>query len=326
MESNATLPPSEAEKTGNEVFRVSRLLQIAHGIRENPHQPIDELLRRLGIGRSQFYKDKAALGQVGFRFEYSKTKGFTIVEDRLTPITGLSLSDRLVLMFALEHLCSTGEGTLAALAMEAGRKLAGGLPSPFKEKLLECFDTQVASGFGARNEILSVLREALIRGQRLRILYTRSGTWEQRWREVDPRHIYMRQRTLYLYARTADENPPQWKVFRVSRIQQIQHTGVSITWRPDEDDGFYERQKNAFNAFLGSDPRSITIRFTGQACHYVREQKWHPSQQIEENSDGSLLFTVNVAEPMEVVRWSRQFGDEASVVSIQGEHDERDDE
>ncbi len=324
METRKTnLTEDEARACGAS-YRVSRLLQIAHAIRENPHQRLEEMMHRIGIGRSQFYKDRAALAQVGFRFEYSRTKGFTIVEDRLTPITGLSLSDRLVLMFALEHLSATGEGTLAALAMEAGRKLAGGLPSPFKEKLMECFDNEVTSSFGGRPEILTTLREALIKGQRLRILYTRSGTWEQRWRSVDPRHIYMRQRTLYLYARTADEQPPQWKVFRISRIEQIQQTGLSITWNPNEDDGFLERQKNAFSVFLGTEPHPVTIRFTGQASHFVREQEWHPSQKLQEDAEGGLLLTVTVAEPMEVVRWARQFGDEAEVVSI--EHREKGEE
>lgn len=300
--------------TENEGSRVSRLLRIAQAIREDPYQPIRELQDRLGIGRSQFYKDKAALAQVGFRFEYSKSKGFRITEDKLTPITGLSISDRLVLMFALEQLCSTGDGTLAALAVDAGKKLVGGLPSPFREQLLACFETQVGTRFGVRPNILNALRDAVTHNQRVRILYTRSGTWEQRWRLVDPRHIYMRQRTLYLYARTADEEPERWKVFRISRIEEIEPTGISINWRPGEDDGFLEKQRNAFDAFLGEKAYAVTLRFTGQARHYIRERQWHPSQELKEEAN-ALIFTVRVAEPMEVIRWARQFGDEAELLS-----------
>ncbi len=137
-----------AAKDGKgDVSRVSRLLRIVHLIRENPHQSLADLTSTLGIGRSQFYKDKNDLMQVGFCFEYRAATGFQITEDRLTPLIDLSISDRIVLMFALEQLSSTGDGTLAAMAMDAGRKLAGGLPSPFKEKLLECFDSQVTGCF-----------------------------------------------------------------------------------------------------------------------------------------------------------------------------------
>ena len=309
-----------------EVSRVNRLLRLVHAIRENPHQSLDELTKHLGIGRSQFYKDRAELSQIGFCFEYRKTTGFQIMEDRLTPLIDLSISDRLVLMFALEHLSSSGESTLAAMAMEAGRKLANGLESPFKERLLECFDEQVTSGFGARPEILAKLWEALIGSERIRILYTRSGTWEKRWRVVDPRHIYMRQRTLYLYARTQDETPARWKVFRISRIEEIAGTGLHIAWSPNEDDGFMERQKNAFGAFLGTEAKPITIRFTGQASHYIREQVWHSSQVLEDDGEGGVLFTVTVAEPKEVERWARQFGDEAKVVSMPDDDNDDDDD
>ena len=33
-----------------------------------------------------------------------------------------------------------------------------------------------------------------------------------------------------------------------------------------------------------------------------------------EPSAGGVLFTVQVAEPLEVIRWARQFGDEAEIV------------
>ena len=102
----------------------------------------------------------------------------------------------------------------------------------------------------------------------------------------------MRQRTLYLYARTVDEKPHQWKVFRISRIEQIQLTATSITWRTDEDDGFLVKQRNAFDAFIGDKTHAITIRFTGQARHYVQERQWHPSQMLEDDENGGVLFTV----------------------------------
>lgn len=309
LSSRNTVPCAESENS-----RVIRLLRMAQAIREDPHQPQAALWERLGIGKSQFYKDKAALADVGFQFEYSKAKGFHILEDRLTPITGLSLTDRLVLMFALEHLSATGEGTLAALAVDTGRKLAGGLPSPFREKLLACFDEQITNkAFGVKPEILTQVREAVTEGRRIRIHYTRSGTWDTRWREVDPRHIYLRQRTLYLYARTVDETPPKWKVFRLSRVQEVRPTGITICWNPEDDDGFLERQRNAFMVFMGSETQRITIRFTGQARHFVEEREWHPSQILKNDKDG-LLFTVDVAEPQEVVRWARQFGDEATII------------
>ena len=145
-----------------ESSRVSRLLYLAQAVREDPFQQLGTLLDKLGIGRSQFYKDKAALEDVGFKFVYSKAKGFHITEDKLTPITGLSVSDRLILMIALEQLCQAGDGTLAAMAVEAGRKLVGGLPTPFRDEMSQSFETMVTSTLGVKAIIWSTLRDCIL--------------------------------------------------------------------------------------------------------------------------------------------------------------------
>ena len=301
---------SEAEKN-----RTLRLLRIMQELRGNPGQSLESVLATFGIGRSQFYKDKDALASLGFCFEYRTGMGFRIVEDRMTPLTDFSLSDRVTLLFALEHLSACGDGLMAAKAVEVGRKLVSGLESPFREQLLQLFDAEVTEkAYGVRPEVYTALTQAVAEGRRIRILYCRSQDWTERWREIDPRRIYMRQRTLYLYARTVDDDPPAWKVFRLNRIREVKPTGVCLPPNPNEDDGFRERQKHAFMAFLGESPRQVKIRFTGEAVPYVREQQWHSSQQIEEHPDGSVTLTVSVAEPQEVIRWARQFGDNAKVV------------
>lgn len=300
------------------VSRNLRLLKMIQAIRNDPEQPLENLLSHFGISRSQFYKDKATLAELGFQFEYRRGAGFCVVEDRLAPITGLTLSDRVTLLFALENLCASGDGVLAAKAVEIGRKLVGGLDSPFSEQLLQCFDSEVTrKAYGVHPEIFDRLVEAIRERRRVRILYYRSGTWTESWRLVDPKRIYMRERTLYLYARTVDETPPAWKVFRLSRIRVIEPTGITFRPSPEEDDGFRERQKNAFSTFLGDTSQKITIRFTGEVIPYIKEKLWHHSQILQDQADGSLLFTVSVAEPAEVVRWSRQFGNNAEVVETE---------
>lgn len=306
----------EGSGGAGEGSRVSRLLRIAQAVREDPFQSLKTLLEKLGIGRSQFYKDKAALAEVGFKFTYSKARGFSITEDQLTPITGLSVSDRLLLMLALEQLCQAGDGTIATMAVEAGRKLVGGLPAPFREEMSSSFENMVTSTLGVQTAIWTTLRDCILAQQRTRILYTRSGTWDQRWREVDPRYLYMRDRTLYLYARTADEKPATWKVFRLSRMARVEATGISVNWRPGDDGDFAQKKRNAFNAFIGDQTHRVVVRFRGEAAHYVSERQWHSSDVKQREPGGGLIYQVTVAEPMEVVRWARQFGDEAEVLDI----------
>lgn len=75
----------EKSPPGTESPRILRLLHIIQELRNTPAQSLEQLLRTLGISRSQFYKDREALAALGFRFDYRKCSGFQIVEDRLTP-------------------------------------------------------------------------------------------------------------------------------------------------------------------------------------------------------------------------------------------------
>lgn len=297
--------------------RITRLLRIAQEIRREPHQTQEHLWQKFGISRSQYYKDKAALAEVGFRFDFQKNRGFRILEDRLTPITGLTFSDRLLLMFALEHLAAEGDGTLAALAMETGRKLAGGLDSPFREQLQKSFDSCVTKGaFGVRPEVLAPLQEAVTQGRRVRILYTRATDWTRSWREIDPRRLYIRRRAMYVYARTVDETPPAWKIFRLNRIDEVRPTGIFCSWDPMDDGGFEEKQKNAFSGGFGDRLYDVTLRFTGGAMRYVLEKTWHSSQKIR-RGEHELIFSVRVSDPQEVLYWAKQWGRESEVIAVE---------
>ncbi len=309
--------PVTSAYNASDLPRITRLLHIAQEVRRDPHQTQEALRAKFGISRSQYYKDKAALAEVGFSFDFHRRRGFRILEDRLSPITGLTFSDRLLLMFALEHLSASGDGTLAALAVETGRKLAGGLDSPFREQLQQCFDERVTSqGFGVQPEILSSIQDAVRESRRIRIRYTRACDWTERWREIDPRRLYLRQRTLYLYARTADETPPAWKIFRLNRIAEVRSTAIRFSQESMADDGFEARQQNSFAGVFGDDLYEVSLRFTGAAMHYVLEKKWHPSQQIRQAAS-EIIFSVRVTDPQEVLRWAKQWEGEFEVLHVE---------
>jgi predicted DNA-binding transcriptional regulator YafY len=295
-----------------QVSRVFRLLWLIQEIRNNPRQTLQGLMSRAGISRSQFYKDKATLAGQGFVFEYRKRDGFKIVEDRLAPVCNLTMSDRMTLMFALQHLSVCGDGHLAAKALEVGRKLVGGLDEPFRGQVMEVFNRIVVGrAYGCKAQILEELRKAVEQGARVRIKYVSSTDWQAKWYEVDPRQIYFLRRTLFLYAR-CPKLEPDMRSFRISRIKEVAPTGMSVPSR--EDEGFYKSLANAFDSFIGPETETVHVRFKGAASRFVRENFWHVSQRIEKHGDDEITFQVDVAEPREVMWWAMQFGHEAEIL------------
>jgi predicted DNA-binding transcriptional regulator YafY len=60
---------------------------------------------------------------------------------------------------------------------------------------------------------------------------------------------------------------------------------------------------------------AVTIRFLKAVAGYVRERIWHPSQQLSDQADGSLIFTATVAGTEEIGHWVLRWGAGAQVLA-----------
>jgi len=55
--------------------------------------------------------------------------------------------------------------------------------------------------------------------------------------------------------------------------------------------------------------------FDSFAARWVRERKWHESQRLDEQPDGSLILRFTVSGLGEVKRWVFSFGSHAEVLA-----------
>ena len=99
-------------------------------------------------------------------------------------------------------------------------------------------------------------------------------------------------------------------------MAEVRPTGISFRWDPMQDDGFEEKQKNAFSGVFGDRLYDVRLRFRGSAMNYVMEKTWHHSQQIQRSAH-EILFSVCVSDPQEVLYWARQWGREAEVLGVE---------
>jgi predicted DNA-binding transcriptional regulator YafY len=100
--------------------------------------------------------------------------------------------------------------------------------------------------------------------------------------------------------------------FRVDRIQQLDLLGEQFEIDPtfDREDHF----ASAFQHEVGGIPTAIAIWFDTQTAPYIRERRWHPTQQIEEHPDGALPLQFVVRGLNEVKRWVLYYGSGARVL------------
>ncbi|MFP4308553.1 MAG: helix-turn-helix transcriptional regulator [Desulfococcaceae bacterium] len=290
--------------------RLFRLMQILVEIKTTPAQPLARLLKTLGISKSQFYKDKQLLEEMGFEFTFQRKAGqFTILRDATLPIETLTLTEQLSLIMALRQLSATGDYLLTFEGFKAARKLAAGLPGPLRDALFE--EVVLREGFGCARNVLETLQRAIGENRRVEILYHRPANSEAQIHRVDPYHIFFRRRALYMEGYSWTENGI--RMYRLNRVKEVQLGERGFAIREGYD--FGRRHKNAFSVFAGESTQTVVVRFSPPVRRFIEEALWHHSQQIAEESGGGIRFSVEVAEPREVMWWSFFWGDGAEILS-----------
>jgi predicted DNA-binding transcriptional regulator YafY len=69
-----------------------------------------------------------------------------------------------------------------------------------------------------------------------------------------------------------------------------------------------------FGIFSGGSPRRVVVDFSPKVADYVRTRKVHPSQVIEELSNGWVRLALDISDMTELTSWVLGFGETARVV------------
>jgi predicted DNA-binding transcriptional regulator YafY len=112
----------------------------------------------------------------------------------------------------------------------------------------------------------------------------------------------------------------QLRTFKVDRIQHVALTTERFTadeaLKPDD------LLRHAWGVWYGAELKRVVLRFDPSVAARVSETIWHPSQKLQPQPDGSLLWSVEVAETLELVSWIRGWGHEVEVIEPAALRDE----
>lgn len=131
-------------------------------------------------------------------------------------------------------------------------------------------------------------------------------------RKLDPYllHIY-RGTNPYVIGFCHTRKEPRW--FRVDRIRKLEV--LSESFFPDPTFDAKDHLESIFQHEAGGVPQHITIWFDPVTAPYIRERRWHPSQAIQEQSDGSLILQMYVRGLNDLKRWIMGYGSGAKVIA-----------
>ena len=157
---------------------------------------------------------------------------------------------------------------------------------------------------------IDALAKAAANNRQLRFNYRKPGAPEAEPRVVDPYHLANINSEWFLFAHCHLRN--DIRTFTPARIKGMVETGV--TFEPPEGFSLEERLRGSFAIVTGDSEQEITIRFNELVADYIREKKWHPTQQQRDLEDGGVELTMHLTSLSEVQRWVMTWCGNAQVI------------
>jgi len=159
-------------------------------------------------------------------------------------------------------------------------------------------------------EVFDALARATARREQLEIRYRKPGQAGADTRVVDPYHLGNINGEWFLFA--YDHLRQDIRTFVPSRIQSVRATGK--TFERTRQFSLEKRLKDSFGVHSGAERHEVVLRFAPEVADYIREKRWHESQQLRELRDGGVELKLRLSSLGEVERWVLSWGGRATVI------------
>lgn len=170
------------------------------------------------------------------------------------------------------------------------------------------------SDYSERADTIDTLMLGVKESRMTRLLYhpLRSDTPEEY--ELQPLGLIWHRLTLYLVASSVDR--PEPRHFKVDRIRDVELLAETFT-RPADFD-LQQHLEHSLGVYRTNTPLTeVRMWFSPDVARYVTEHRWHNSQKIELQLDGSLIVELRLSNFTELKSWVLSFGSQVEVLAPQ---------
>jgi len=258
----------------------------------------------------EFMRDRLNLP---IEFNPAKNGYFYTGEVRAFPTMQITEGELFALVVAEKALQQYRGTSFEKPILSAIRKMEQVLPDTIS---LNLADIEQTISFRTRAEpildlkIFDALAKAVAQRQQLELHYRKPGQQKAEARLVDPYHLANINGEWFLFAHDNARN--DIRTFVPARIQSVKPTGKSF--ERTQKFSLEKRLRDSFGVHSGEGEYEVVIRFNARAADYVREKKWHQSQQLRELKGGGVELKLKLSSLAEIERWVLSWGGDARVL------------
>ncbi len=158
--------------------------------------------------------------------------------------------------------------------------------------------------------LIDTLARAAAERAELRLVY-RKPNRQPEDRVVHPYHLANVNGDWYLFA--FDRLRNAIRTFAPARITSVERTGTTFP-RPQRFD-LDQLLRDSFGIHSHQGDFEVVVRFTADVADYIREKRWHPSQQLAEREGGAVELRLRLGSLVEIQRWILGWGGHARVLA-----------
>jgi predicted DNA-binding transcriptional regulator YafY len=295
----------------DETRRVSRLLDIAWRIAAAPrHWTRRRLAALYEVSERQITSD-LTLMRHGLHWQVRTCHaGYYFDPPPSVPGIQFTLPEALALLLAVRaSMALPGVGSAELTA--AITRLASLVPPPLQ--LLVALPDSPPS---PREHTLRTLQLALGQRRRVHLTYqTASRGGEVTERDFDPYAIFPYGRSWHVIGHCLLRNAI--RDFKADRIVAVAPRAAFYEIPPDFNVADFLDAGWGLMRDTGEPAEEVVLRFSPLAGRWVREERWHMTQEIADEADGRVRFRVHVPVTPELRRWVFHYGREVEVLAPQ---------
>lgn len=296
----------------------SRLLFIDRKIREGGYPNCTSLAREWEVSVKTIQRDLDYMRyQLDAPIEYlARYRGFRYTEP-LYQLPAMDIKERdLFAVYLADKLLVQYQGTpIYDSLCSVFKKIEQALPSKVTltpDSTQSRFTVFPPHTTTIKPDVLETVMTCLRTSNRVAVVYRTPGR-EPATRAIDPYHGLRYEGDWYLVGFCHRRGAI--RTFSLARVLSAEQLPQHFTIPKDFD--FQQFSGSHFGVHWGGEEIGVRVAFSRQAAPYIRERLWHPSQRIEERSDGSLVLALTVNHLFELQRWILSWGPEAVVLEPQ---------
>jgi predicted DNA-binding transcriptional regulator YafY len=280
---------------------------------------IRQMADEVGVTQRTIRRDLDVFRSVGFPLEEVVgefgRKTWTIKAGRDQPPLAFTYDEAIALHMGrrmLEPLAGTLFGEAGEEAFRKIRAVLGATTLDYLKQFSAIFH-ETAIGrrdYASKAEIIEDLQFAARECNEARLLYRSDSDAIASYRDVHPFGVALHRASLYLIALDAVQD--RVKHYKVDRIEEVDVLARAFT-RPEGFD-LEAHMASAFGVYRNGEPIAVEVRFAPSVARYIREARWHESQELTPQPDGAVLATFTVSGTEEIKSWILSFGAKAEVL------------